>query len=666
MTEQQSFLSPKNETRQEYLVRVLNQYAYDYYVLEKPIVSDFDYDKLYDELVEIESSTGVVLPSSPTIRVGGEVLSGFKKVEHKVQLYSLNKCNDYAGLEKFLSDVRTVVPDAKFVVEYKFDGLRIIAHYKGGLLVQASTRGNGLVGEDVTEQVKTIKSVPLQIEFKGDVTVAGEGVITLQNLEKYNKTAEEKLKNARNAVAGAIRNLDPKVTAKRNLDVVFYDIISTDNEDLKTQVDVENFLKQNKFLTGKLFKLCSTIDEITKIADKVDKEKSSLDIQIDGLVLKLNNLKDREELGFTAKFPKWAIAYKFAPVELTSTLKDVLWNVGRTGKVTPTAVIDPITLAGATVTRATLNNYDDILRKRLQLNSLVFVRRSNEVIPEILGLAHDNPSSTLIEKPTFCPCCHSTLVEIGPNLFCENPDCKDKVVAKIAYFASRNCMDIEGLSDKIVEVLFDHCSVRNFSDLYSLTPADLQNLEGFKDKKIDNLIVAINNSKNCKLNNFISALSIENVGEKTSKDLSRKFGTLDNLIKATKEELLEVKDIGEVVAGCIVDFFSKKTNLDEIERLKHFGVQIGEEKLQNIDKSNFFYGKTFVLTGTLENYKRQDATSLIESFGGNVSGSVSKNTSYVLVGADAGSKLDKAKALGVPILTEQEFAIQILKNQNKF
>ena len=649
----------RKESRQEYLVRLLNEYAYKYYVLESPIVADYDYDKLYDELLEIENKTGVVLPSSPTRRVGGDILEGFQKVEHKVQLYSLNKCNDVAGIEKFLSDVKTVVPNPKFTLEYKFDGLRIIARYEGGLLVQASTRGNGLFGEDVTEQVKTIKSVPLEIEYKGEVTLAGEGITTLMNLEKYNKTAEDKLKNARNAVAGAIRNLDPKVTAKRNLDVVFYDILSTDNSAIKTQVDVQNFLNENKFLTGKLFKLCSTLEEITKIAAEVDKVRTSLDILIDGLVLKLNNLKDREELGFTAKFPKWAIAYKFAPVELTSILKQVIWNVGRTGKVTPTAIIDGVELAGATVTRATLNNYEDIMRKKLKLNSLVFVRRSNEVIPEILGLAHDNDDSKEIEKPTFCPSCKSRLVEVGPNLFCENPICKDKVVAKLSYFATRNCMDIEGLSDKIVQTLYEFCGVKTFSDLYFLKETDLQGLEGFKEKKISNLLSSIEKSKNCKLKNFINSLSIENVGEKTAKDLAKKFGTLKNISSASFEELIEVKDIGDIVAQSIVDFFRDEKNTFEIEKLKSLGVKILEQEKTIVDKENFFFNKKFVLTGTLEKFKRTEVTEIIESFGGSVVGSVSKNTDFVLAGADAGSKLEKAKQLNVAVLSESEFVSHI-------
>jgi len=654
-------MSQNKIDRMKELVDILNEYAYCYYVLEKPIVSDYDYDVLYDELLALESELKVVLPNSPTIRVGGEVLEGFKKVVHKQKLYSLNKCNDFAGIEKFVSDIKQVAHDPSFVVEYKFDGLRIIAKYSNGVLTQASTRGNGEVGEDVTEQVKTIKSVPLIIDYKGELLVAGEGVITLQNLEKYNQTAEDKLKNARNAVAGAIRNLDPKVTAKRNLDVVFYDIISIDDDSLKTQQQVNDFLKQNKFLTGKLFEVVKTSQEIKAIADRVDKVKTTLDIQIDGLVIKLNNLKDRDELGFTAKFPKWAIAYKFAPVEMTSILRSVEWNVGRTGKITPTANIDPIELAGATVSRATLNNYEDILRKKVKIGSLVFVRRSNEVIPEILGLAQDREGSQEITLPTLCPCCHSELKRVGPNIFCLNPHCRDKIISKITYFASRNCMNIEGLRDKIVAQLYDSGIVKSIADLYRLQKTDLEGLEGFKDKKIGNIISSIERSKNPDFASFIDAISIDGVGTKTAKDLARRFGTLHNLKHAKKEELLSIKDIGGVIADNIIHYFEDEQNLNMIDELFMLGIRIKEIEYKPVDTSNFFYGKKFVLTGTLEHYKRDDASKIIEENGGSVSSSVSKNTDYVLYGVEAGSKLDKAQALGVKLMTEEEFISLINK-----
>lgn len=641
---------------QKKLTDLVNKYAYQYYVLEKPIVSDYDYDKLYDRLLEMEKENNFVFEDSPTQRVGGEVLKGFKKVVHKNKLYSLNKCNDLSGLNKFISDVNSLFPNQKFVVEYKFDGLRIIAHYKDGRFVGASTRGNGLVGEDVSLQVKTIKSVPLAIDYKGELYVAGEGVITQQNLEKYNKTAEEKLKNARNAVAGAIRNLDPKITASRNLDVVFYDIISIEDQNLlSSQEEVNEFLKANKFLTGKLFETITNLEQAEKIINKVDQEKSKLDITIDGLVIKLNNLKLRDEIGFTAKFPKWAIAYKFAPQELTSRVKDVLWNVGRTGKVTPIAIVDPVELAGATVSRATLNNLDDIKRKNIKINSLVFIRRSNEVIPEILGLAQEGENALPIDVPNFCPSCHSKLVKVGPNLFCKNPDCEEKQIQKLSYFASRNCMNIEGLSTKILEVLCKNCGVKTFSDIYKLTEKDMLNLPGFKNKKIENILNSINKSKTCNLSNFLDALSIDGVGEKTSKDLAKKFRTLENVKNATLSKLLEVKDIGEIIANNIFEYFNNCVNLQQIQNLLDCGVKILEleEKAQNTQSP--FYNKKVVLTGTLEKYKRNEATKIIEDLGGEVSSSVSKNTDYVLVGSDAGSKLEKARALNIKILLESDF-----------
>ena len=642
--------------RMEELVDTLNNLAYHYYVLDKPIMSDYDYDVLYDELVNLEEETGVVLENSPTRRVGGEVLEGFKKVRHEVRLYSLNKCNDMLGLNKFIEDVKKVVKDPRFTVEYKFDGLRIVARYENGLFVSAATRGDGEVGEDVTEQVKTIRSVPLSISYKGALTVAGEGVITLKNLEKYNKTATEKLKNPRNAVSGAIRNLDPKETMKRNLDVVFYDLIKIEDEGkLKTQEDVQNFLKENKFLTGKLFKVCKRASDIEKIIDDVDKVKSSLDIQIDGLVIKLNDLKERDQLGFTSKFPKWAIAYKFAPVEVTSILREVEWHVGRTGKLTPTAVVDPVSLAGATVTRATLNNYDDIMRKHLKLNSRVFIRRSNEVIPEILGLAENLENSHEIMLPKTCPSCHSDLVKNGVNVFCEAQDCKEKSISRLVYFASKKCMNIEGLSDKIIALLYDKNIIKNFSDFYKLTESDFDGLEGFQDKKIGNILRSIEKSKTCELSNFLNGLSIEGVGDKTARDLAKHFKTLNNVMYASYQDLINIRDIGEVTAKNIVDFFSKEENVNEINSLLSLNVKVGSEKTEDVDQNNFFYNKKFVLTGSLQSFTREEASRLIESFGGMTSSSVSKNTDYVLFGENAGSKLDKARALNVKTISEEEF-----------
>ncbi|MBO5884516.1 MAG: NAD-dependent DNA ligase LigA, partial [Clostridia bacterium] len=391
----------------EQLVELLNKYAYEYYVLDNPTVSDGEYDKLYDRLVALEKETGVVLPQSPTQRVGDTVLDGFEKVSHKVRLYSLDKCQSTTELESWVNSVKEKEPNANFTLEYKFDGLTVVCTYKNGIFVSAATRGNGSVGEDVTNQVKTIKSVPLTIDFKGELIVQGEGMITLSNLKKFNdKYPQESLKNARNAVSGAIRNLDAKQTAKRNLDWFCYNVCYAEDKSFKTQEEMMEFLKSNKFKVSP-YKVFDSAKDIIAEVEKVDKEKSSLDILIDGMVLKLNQTNLRDDFGYTSKFPKWAVAFKFAPQELSTLLKNVVWQVGRTGKITPIAEIEPVELAGATVNRATLNNYGDIERKNVEIGSRVFVRRSNEVIPEILGVAEHFDSSIKIEKPTHCPCCNS-------------------------------------------------------------------------------------------------------------------------------------------------------------------------------------------------------------------------------------------------------------------
>ena len=640
-------------TRQEWLTQEINKHRHNYYDLETPTISDGDYDKLFDELLEIEKTTGVVLPDSPTQRVGGEVLEGFSKVVHETKLYSLNKCNNFDDLNSWVNDMKAVSPKTKFTLEYKFDGLRIIVKYKNGVLYQAATRGNGTVGEDVTAQVKTINSVPLVIKYKGEVAVQGEGMITLTNLEKYNKTATEKLKNARNAAAGAIRNLDPKVTASRNLDVFFYDLV-TPVENIKTQEEVKNFLKENGFKVSDQFDVFETAKELQDKIQEIDDKKSRLNILIDGVVLKVDNIASREEIGFTARYPKWAMAYKFKPQELTSTLRDVVCQVGRTGKITPIAVIDPVELAGATVVRATLSNFDEVKRKKIKINSSVFVRRSNEVIPEILGLAEVGENPQEIIPPSTCPCCGESLIKIGPNLFCTNEyDCKDQIVNKLSYFASRNCMNIEGFSEKTAGILYDNCNVRSVADLYKLVPEDLKNLEGFKDKKINNLFASIQKSKNCKLNNFLDALGIDGVGEKTAKDLAKAFGNLENLKNCDIEDLKNLRDVGDIIAQNIYDYFHNEKNIKEVDELISLGLNIEQFEIKE-KKESVFTGKKVVLTGALT-IKRSEATEILESYGAEVVSSVSKNTDFVVAGEDAGSKLVKAEALGIKVLSEDEF-----------
>ena len=643
------------DTKQEIekLIADLNKYSYYYHVLDSPLISDGEYDKMYYHLVDLEKKTGYILPDSPTQRIGDMTEDGFTKVKHKFQLYSLDKAQNFVELEHWYNTVINEFPNADFTVEYKFDGLRLALTYDKGFLVQAATRGNGLIGEDVTSQVRTIRSVPLSIPFKNKIIIEGEGIMLLSELEKYNATCEGPLKNARNAVAGAIRNLDPKVTSSRNLDFFAYGIPYVENKKFNSQVELRDFLTECHFLAGEFFEVKKDIKDIEEVINHIGEIRNKIDILIDGAVVKLNNIPNREVLGYTIRFPKWALAFKFAPLEVTTVVRDVIWQVGRTGKMTPLAILDPVDIAGATVQRATLNNWDDIQRKQVKINSLVFIRRSNEVIPEILGSAQDYPNSKDIELPTVCPSCGTPLVKVGVNFYCPNKDtCPGQLKERIIHFCSRNAMNIEGIRDKTVDVFYNVLKIHTIDQIYEITDKDLIKLEKFKDKKTNNLIDAINASKNIDFANFIFALGIDNVGIKTAKDLAKKFKTFDDLKKATVEKLCEIRDIGEVVANSIIDFFSYPKNIKIVNNLFKQGITINYPV--TVQGSNL-NGKTFVLTGTLPTLSRTDATSLIEKNGGQVSGSVSKNTDYVLVGEEAGSKLDKAKELGIKLLTESEF-----------
>ena len=645
--------------KMEELIREIEKHNYNYYVLDNPTISDSEYDKLYYSLVDLEKETGIILPYSPTQRVGDTVLEGFTKKRHEVPLYSLNKVRDFSDLEEWCNDMRKVDKTTDFAVEYKFDGLNLVIEYENGLFKSATTRGNGSIGEDVSLQVKTIKTVPLQIKFKGRLIVQGEGMMTNKSFAEYNKTATEKLKNPRNAVAGAIRNLDVKETAKRNLDFFCYSILLCEGEKFTTQKQMHEFLVENGFQTGNYFKICTDVKEIIHCINEIDLVKSKLDVMIDGMVIKVNNVAPREDIGFTAKFPKWAIAYKFEAQEATTLLKNVVWQVGRSGRVTPIAELEPVELAGATIRRATLNNIDDIRRKDVYINARVFVRRSNEVIPEIMGLAEKNENSVEIVEPDLCPCCKSKLVKRGPLLYCENHlGCRDQVVDRLSHFTSREAFNIEGLSEKTIEALYDNLGVRKESDLFKLKLEDLLKLENFQEKKSKNIINSLQNSKNVEFYRFLLALGIAEVGVKTAKDIAKHFKTLENLKNASKEEILKIDDIGEIIADNIYNFFKERYNIDEIDSLFGCGVKIKEVELLQTNPN--ITDKTFVLTGTLTK-PRGEVETLIESLGGKTSSSVSKNTDYVLAGESAGSKLDKARALGVRIINEEEFN-DLLKN----
>ncbi|MCH5155189.1 MAG: NAD-dependent DNA ligase LigA [Clostridiales bacterium] len=631
----------------EQLVERLNYLAYRYYVLDDPIVSDKEYDELYDALRALEEKTGTVLNNSPTKRVGGEPLKSFESHTHINRLYSLDKCNSFEGLRTWFEKLKTSGVTPKCTLEYKLDGLTICLTYRDGQLVTGATRGNGEVGENVTEQVKTIKSVPLSIPFKGTVEVQGEGIMRISALNAYNATAAVPLKNPRNAVAGAIRNLDVRETAKRNLDVVFYNVNYIDGKSLSSQTEQIEFLKENRFKTG----MCFVSDDIEQIIAQIQSvDRSKLDFAIDGMVVKVDDGNARGAIGYTDKFPKWAIAYKFEAEETTTVLRDVLWQVGRTGKLTPLAVLDPVELCGATVQRATLNNYGDILRKDVKIGSRVFIRRSNDVIPEILGVAERGKNDIDVEKPDVCPCCGQELTEEGAHLFCTNfYGCRAQIVARIVQFCSKDCMDIDGVSIKTAEQLYDILGVRSPAELYELTSEQLSLIDGFKDKKISNFINAVKASVNADLPHFISALCIENVGKVTARALSEHFGCIDALKAAGVEELTAIQDVGEVVAQSIVDYFAAHGEL--IQKYKKLGI----DPIYAKKAGGKFDGIKFVLTGTLQEFTRGDAAKLIEQNGGIVQSSVSKLTDIVVAGENAGSKLDKARSLGKKIIDESQF-----------
>lgn len=638
------------------LVDILNKYAYEYYVLDNPTVSDKEYDKLYDELVKLEKSTGQVLFDSPTKRVGGEPISEFKKHTHIERLYSLDKATSFEELDAFEKRINKNGDDLIYTVEYKFDGLTICITYENGKFVRATTRGNGVTGEDVTAQVLTSKSFPLVISYKGTVEVQGEAVMRLSVLEEYNKTADEPLKNARNAVAGAIRNLDPKVTEKRKIDIMFYNVNYMSEPIVHTQVEGVEFLKKEGFKVHPFLKVCKGFDQVKQAINEIEEARKTLDILTDGAVVKINDYEKRKELGFTDKFPRWAIAYKFEAEEVTTILKDVKWQVGRTGRLTPLGIVEPVELAGATVGKATLNNYGDLKRKGVMIGARILIRRSNEVIPEILGTTEVNETCVEVEKPTTCPYCGATLVENGANLFCPNVHCKPRVIARLSNFACKNGVNIDGFSEMTATLLNEKFGVENPSELYTLEKEKILSLEGFKEAKTENLFTAIENSKKVPYNNFIFALGIDNVGKKTAKDLSKRFKTIDELKGASFEELVSIPEIGEVIAKCIYNYFTNDFNLKEMEKLFSCGVEILYE---NAEKKGIFSGEKIVLTGTLADFKRDEAGKIIEDLGGEIMSSVSKNTTLVLAGENAGSKLDKANALGIKIIDEETFKSMI-------
>lgn len=646
------------------LSHLLNEYASAYYYKDKLLVTDEEYDKLYDELLALEKKTGKVLDISPTTRVGAEPLTKFESHKHITKLLSLDKCKTPDELFSWEKRIKKIIDEhkdrtgedlneLKYSLEYKFDGLTVNLTYDGGKLVQAATRGNGVVGEAILPQVKTIDAIPLTIEFNGLMEVQGEGIMRLSVLEKYNQTAKEPLKNARNGVAGALRNLDPKVTRSRRLDAFFYQITTIDGKTIDNHDQMMDFIRDMRLPVNKYLKFFNSIDGIVDELKKVESTIPDLDYLADGMVIKVTDYRLREILGYTNRFPRWSMAFKFKPQETSTKLLEVTWQVGRTGRLTPVAELETCDIGGVSIKRATLNNFNDILRKKVKVGSNVIIRRSNDVIPEIMGVLDDATDGEEITKIENCPACGHEVQEVGAHLYCPNSlACPAQVVSKIAHYASRDAMDIETLSEKTAQSLHDNLGLGKLSDLYNLTIEDLLALDGFKEKKAQNIINAIDDKKEIALSRFIYALGIPNVGKKTAHDLSDTLKSLENIMKANVESLLEIRDIGGIVAQSIVDFFSDDGTRETIDELLAKGVHPLPPE-ENISQS--LESKTFVITGTLEGISRRDAGELVKKNGGKVASSVSKKTDYLLAGEKAGSKLEKAQQLGVQVISLDKF-----------
>lgn len=642
--------------RMQELIDQLNEYAYQYYVLDDPSVADREYDALYDELLRLENESGEVRADSPTKRVGGEILKGFDSHTHLARLWSLDKCRTeeeflaWAGrCEAFCE--QNGLPKPIYSLEYKIDGLTVNLTYEGGYLVQAATRGNGQTGEAILPQVRTMKAVPLKVSYPGKFEIQGEGYMPISAFEAYNKTAKEPLKNPRNAAAGALRNLNVEQAAKRNLDAFFYNIGYIEGKEFQDQQEMMAFIHENRLKTAPLERYFTDAKQAFEAAMSYQDQRKQEDFLTDGMVVKITDFQTRRALGNTDKFPRWAIAIKFEAEEAVTRVLDVVWDVGRSAKLTPTALLEPVEIGGATVKKATLNNPGDIARKGVKIGSRVWVRRSNDVIPEIMGTVGDEGEE--IPIPNVCPYCGSPVEQRGAHIFCTNQvDCKPQILSKLVHFASREAMDIETLSEKTIELLMDERDVRRFSQLYTLGMEDLMGLEGFQKKRAENLISAIEQSKDVTFASFLFAIGIPNIGKKTARDLAKAYPSIDALKQATVEQLTGMRDIGEIVANSVVDFFKNPENNEEIERLFSLGIHPRAEGQQTFKPLE---GLKLVFTGTLSQMKRSEAEKLAESLGASCSSSVSKRTDYVIAGEAAGSKLTKANQLGVRVLSEQEF-----------
>lgn len=644
----------------------LLEYSEKYYTYDSPEITDFEYDRLSRELSELEKQYPMyALPYSPTQRVGGQILQGFEEVVHEVEMESLQDAFSYEELEAFDKRVKNVFPDAEYVTELKIDGLSVSLTYENGILTRAATRGDGKIGENVTANIKTIASVPLKLSCPvKKLIVRGEVYMPRKAFEKLNEQrdmeGEQPFANPRNAAAGSLRQLDSSVTASRNLDIFIFNLQKCEDKNFSTHSETLDFLKTLGFRVSPYYNRFKTIHDAFEEISRLGQLRDTLSFDTDGAVIKTNDLLMREKLGKTTKFPKWAIAYKYPPEQKETEILGIQVNVGRTGVLTPLAVLNPVFCAGSTISKATLHNKDFIAERDIRIGDTVIIQKAGDIIPEVVKtIKEKRPSSTKkFEMPSVCPACGEQVVpdEDSPVLRCINSECPAQLLKNIIHFAERDAMNIDGLGEGIISRFSEEGLISSAADLYRLKKADISNLERFGEKSADNLLVSIENSKKQNLNNLIYALGIRQVGQKASKILAARFGTIDALIAATKEELTVIEDIGPVTAGYIREYFSNKKNLHFIFRLKEEGINTN---YKSDLKDNRFEGLTFVLTGTLSGFTRDEASSVIESFGGKVSSSVSRKTSFVIAGAEAGSKLTKAENLGVKIIDEAEFSRMI-------
>ena len=640
----------------------LNKFSYNYYVLDNPLVSDFEYDKLYKELEELEKQNPLLItPDSPTQRVGG-ISSTFAEIQHKYRLYSLDNTYNYEELKKWYEHItKEFGENVELVCELKIDGLAIALTYHNGLFIKGATRGNGIIGEEITQNLKTIKAIPLKLFDDADVEVRGEIYMPKTSFEKLNEEnlqkGERPFANPRNAAAGSLRLLDSSITAKRDLSMFTYTpIIDRAKKQPNTHWEGIQYLKELGFKINPNIRLVKNIEGAIDFCKEWETKRYALDYATDGVVIKVNNLAYQNELGFTSRAPKWATAFKFPPEEISTTLKDIEIGIGKTGAVTPVAVLDPVNLAGSIVSRASLHNFDEIKRLDVRIGDRVLIKKAAEIIPKVIKVCDNQEHHNLpiYQAPTNCPGCGGQIKEIEGevNLYCTNAKCPAVLKAKLEYWVSKEAMDIDSVGPSVIEKLYNLNLVKAPIDFYKLTINDFLKLDLVKEKSATNMYNAIQDSKSKPLSKFITALSIRNVGKETAELLTNELSSIENFQKATVEELSVIDGIGEKIAKNIYEYFHNKDNLEMIEEFKKIGFNF--ENL-SIKKTNEFSGQVFVLTGTLQSMTRDEASDIIKQKGGKTSSSVSKKTSYVIAGENPGSKLDKAQVLGVIILNEEEF-----------